>query len=28
VGHHRVIDLTRDARLDYDGDFHGSVFQS
>jgi len=24
AGYHRVIDLTRDARLDYDGDFHGS----
>ena len=24
VGHHRVIDLTQDSRLDYDGDFHGS----
>ena len=22
AGYHRVIDLTRDARLDYDGDFH------
>jgi 3',5'-cyclic AMP phosphodiesterase CpdA len=28
VGHHRVMDLTRDARLDYDGDFHGSTYQS
>jgi len=24
-GDHRVIDLTRDARLDYDGDFHGNL---
>ena len=24
AGYHRVIDLSRDARLDYDGDFHGS----
>jgi 3',5'-cyclic AMP phosphodiesterase CpdA len=28
VGHHRIIDLTRDARLDYDGDFHDSTFRS
>lgn len=28
VSRHRVIDLTQDERLDYDGDFHGSTFQS